>query len=303
MSTREPPPDDTWPTREERVVEDEEYVTEPVGPPPDEPDSRIGKGLLVGILIVALAAAAIAAAYFLTRDKTVNVPAVVGLSEEEAVARLGDENLDANQVYRATDKPANVVVSQKPTAGSDVDEDSVVTLVVDRGAPQAEVPTVTGLQADEAVQKLADDGFEARQTEVSATQAPGTVVAQDPTAGSKLGKGGTVSLSVSKARPVPVPNVVGSSEDTASKTLRAAGFAVNVANVPSAQPERVVIAQSPPAGGTAVTGSTVRINVSDGSGGGGATATTGTTTTTPTATTTTATTTSATTTATTTTTP
>ena len=296
MSTREPPPDDTWPTREDRVVEDEEYVTEPVGPPPDEPDSRIGKGLLVGILIVALAAAAIAAAYFLTRDKTVNVPAVVGLSEEEAVARLGDENLDANQVYRATDKPANVVVSQKPTAGSDVDEESVVTLVVDRGAPQAEVPTVTGLPAEEAVQKLADDGFEARQTEVSATQAPGTVVAQDPTAGSMLAKGGTVSLSVSKARPAPVPNVVGSSEDTASKTLRAAGFAVNVATVPSAQPEGVVVAQSPPAGGTAVTGSTVRINVSGGSGGGGATATTGTTTTTATATTTTGTTTAATTT-------
>jgi serine/threonine-protein kinase len=303
MSTREPPPDDNWPTREERVVEDDEYVTEPVGLPPDEPDSRVGKGLLLGIAIVALAAAAIAAAYFLTRDKTVNVPAVVGLSEEEAVARLGDENLEAQQVYRATEKPANVVVSQKPTAGTDVDEDSVVTLVVDRGAPQAEVPTVTGLKADEAVQKLEDEGFEARQTEVSATQAPGTVVAQDPPAGSKLAKGGTVSLSVSKARPVPVPNVVGSSEDTASKTLRAAGFAVNVANVPSAQPEGVVVAQSPPAGGTAVTGSTVRINVSDGSGGsgGGGTATTGTTTTTTTATTTSATTT--TTTATTTTTP
>jgi len=284
MSTREPPPDENWPTREERVVEDEEYATEPAGPPPDEPDNRLGKGLLLGIVIVALAAAAIAAAYFLTRDDTdtVNVPAVVGLSEEQAVARLNDENLEPHQVYRATDKPSNVVVSQQPTAGSDVDEDSVVTLVVDRGAPRVEVPTVTGLMADEAVQKLADDGFEARQTEVAATQAPGTVVAQDPTAGSMLAKGGTVTLSVSKARPAPVPNVVGSSEETASKTLQAAGFSVNVAMVPSARPEGVVIAQSPPAGGTAVTGSTVRINVSDGSGTSGATGTTETTTTTET---------------------
>ena len=284
MSTREPPPDENWPTREERVVEDEEYVTEPAGPPPDEPDNRLGKGLLLGIVIVALAAAAIAAAYFLTRDDTdtVNVPAVVGLSEEQAVARLNDENLEPQQVYRATDKPSNVVVSQQPTAGSDVDEDSVVTLVVDRGAPRVEVPTVTGLMADEAVQKLADDGFEARQTEVAATQAPGTVVAQDPTAGSMLAKGGTVTLSVSKARPAPVPNVIGSSEETASKTLQAAGFSVNVATVPSARPEGVVIAQSPPAGGTAVTGSTVRINVSDGSGTSGATGTTETTTTTET---------------------
>ena len=284
MSTREPPPDENWPTREERVVEDEEYATEPAGPPPDEPDNRLGKGLLLGIVIVALAAAAIAAVYFLTRDDTdtVNVPAVVGLSEEQAVARLNDENLEPHQVYRATDKPSNVVVSQQPTAGSDVDEDSVVTLVVDRGAPRVEVPTVTGLMADEAVQKLADDGFEARQTEVAATQAPGTVVAQDPTAGSMLAKGGTVTLSVSKARPAPVPNVIGSSEETASKTLQAAGFSVNVAMVPSARPEGVVIAQSPPAGGTAVTGSTVRINVSDGSGTSGATGTTETTTTTET---------------------
>ena len=295
MSTREPPPDEDWPTREERVVEDDEYVSEPVGPPPDDADSRVGKGLLLGIGLVLLAAIAIGAVYFLTRDNTVNVPKVVGMSEEQAVARLNDENLEPQQVYRATGKPNNVVVSQQPTAGTDVDKDSVVTLVVDRGAPQVEVPTVTGLQADEAVQKLADDGFQARKTEVSATQAPGTVVAQDPTAGSRLAKGGTVTLSISKARPAPVPNVVGSPEETASNTLRAAGFAVNVATVPSAQSKGVVIAQSPPAGGTAVTGSSVRINVSDGSGAGGggstaatteAGATTSATTTTTTATTT-----------------
>jgi eukaryotic-like serine/threonine-protein kinase len=198
MSTREPPPDENWPTREERVVEDEEYVTEPVGPPPDEPDSRVGKGLLLGLAIVALAAVAIGAVYYLTRDKTVEVPKVVGLSEEQAVAQLADDNLQAQQVYRATDKPTNVVVSQNPTAGSDVDEDSVVTLVVDRGAERVEVPTVTGLKADEAEQKLADEGLEARQTEVTATQAPGTVVAQDPPAGSMITSGGTVALSVSR---------------------------------------------------------------------------------------------------------
>src|SRR3982751_1826678 len=131
MSTREPPPDETWPTREERVVSDEEYVTEPVGPPPDEPDRRLGWGLLLGIGLVVLAAVAIGAAYFLTRDNSVNVPEVVGLNEAQAVSRLGDENLKAQQVYKRTSKPSNIVISQHPTAGSDVDEDSIVTLVVD----------------------------------------------------------------------------------------------------------------------------------------------------------------------------
>src|SRR5215210_2068347 len=174
MSTREPPPDEPWPTREERVVEDEEYATEPVGPPPDEPDRRLGWGLLVGILLVALAAAAIAAAYFLTRDDddTVNVPAVVGLNNQDARRRLEDANLESRETFRRTSKPTNVVVAQRPTAGSDVEEESIVTLVVDRGAPKVGVPNVTGLKADEAVQKLADVGLEARQTEVSGDQPP-----------------------------------------------------------------------------------------------------------------------------------
>src|SRR5215218_9616034 len=152
MSTREPPPDEPWPAREERVVDDEELVTEPVGPPPDEPDRRLGWGLLVGLLLVALAAAAIAAAWYLTRDDSddrVDVPRVVGLSNAEARARLENADLSSRETFRATAKRTNVVISQTPRAGTEVDRDSVVTLLVDRGSPKIDVPNVTGLKAAE----------------------------------------------------------------------------------------------------------------------------------------------------------
>jgi serine/threonine-protein kinase len=294
MSTREPPPDEPWPARDERVVDDEELVTEPVGPPPDEPDRRLGWGLLVGLVLVGLAAAAIAAAWYLTRDDDsddrVAVPRVVGLSNGAARARLENADLSASETFRATAKPTNVVVSQTPRAGVEVDRDSSVALVVDRGNPKISIPNVTGLKASLAVRQLEDLGLEVRQTTVSELQPAGTVVEQTPDVGTEVKRGTVVALKVAKPKPVAVPDVVGRSEDSAAATLRAAGFAVNVAKVPSGREEGEVVAQSPQAGATAATGTTVRINVSNGSGGGGGGATTPSTTTvttTPTTTTTT----------------
>lgn len=65
------------------------------------------------------------------------------------------------------------------------------------------------------------------------------------------------------ARSVSVPDVVGSPESEATAALRAAGFEVTVANVPSDQPPGTVVAQDPAGGVEADEGSTVRVNVAE----------------------------------------
>ncbi|HUH15918.1 MAG TPA: PASTA domain-containing protein [Gaiellaceae bacterium] len=65
------------------------------------------------------------------------------------------------------------------------------------------------------------------------------------------------------ARSVSVPDVVGSPEEQATAALRAAGFEVNVANVPSDEPVGTVVAQDPAGGVEADEGSTVRVNVAE----------------------------------------
>ena len=65
------------------------------------------------------------------------------------------------------------------------------------------------------------------------------------------------------ARSVPVPDTVGSPEEQATAALRAAGFEVTVANVPSDEPVGIVVAQDPAGGTEADEGSTVRVNVAE----------------------------------------
>jgi eukaryotic-like serine/threonine-protein kinase len=67
------------------------------------------------------------------------------------------------------------------------------------------------------------------------------------------------------AAQIPVPNVKGESEQTATNTLQAKGFTVSVQQAPdSPLPQNTVARQSPAAGSLAAKGSTVTIYISGG---------------------------------------
>ena len=138
--------------------------------------------------------------------------------------------------------------------------------MIDSGAPKVTVPDLKGLKADVAVQKLDAVGLDSRQTQVTSTEPAGTIVDQAPAAGQKLAKGSVVTLSVSKAAPVAVPNVGGQTQANATSALQNAGFKVTVASVPGS-PKGQVTAQNPAAGTNAAKVSTVRMNVANGVGG------------------------------------
>jgi beta-lactam-binding protein with PASTA domain len=293
----EPPPDE-WPTRAEpgyvadETVVQPAYAPEPAAavPPPEEPDTRIGKGLLLGLLAVALVAGAILAYYLLTRDDskqttttvitttpttagTVDVPRVVGLKEQEALVRLGNAGLRAKEQFKPTQKPQGLVVSQNPGEATKLKRGAQVTIVIDAGAPSVAVPDVKGLSLAAATAKLDAAGLQATQTTVTSTEKAGTVVDVAPAAGQKVKKGSTITLSVAKAAPVAVPDVVGSTQADAQAKLEDAGFKVNAATVPSSKAKGQVVAQNPATGTKALPGSAVRINVSSGAGAGGGSST------------------------------
>ena len=135
-------------------------------PPPPGPDRRIGAGMLLAIVALALAAAGVAIAYFLThRDsnaqpatttvirstapkpaaaKNVAVPRVVGLKEQPALLRLAQLGLRPKEVYRPTKQPKGIVVSQKPKEATEAKKGSQVLLVIDSGAPKVAVPDLAG---------------------------------------------------------------------------------------------------------------------------------------------------------------
>src|SRR5207253_1869994 len=89
------------------------------------------------------------------------------------------------------------------------------------------------------------------------------VLKENPAAGTKVAKGSTVSLRVSKGQTV-VPDVRGQPASDAKVALRAAGPIPVVFKVPGVEPKGTVTAQKPLPNKKVARGSTVHIAVSRG---------------------------------------
>jgi serine/threonine-protein kinase len=215
------------------------------------------------LLLVLLAAAGIGAWWYFTQQTT-TVPTVEGLTVERAVQRLQDDDLRADIVTQPSEAPRGTVFEQDPAAGTKVDKDSTVRLSTSGGPQTKTVPNAVDLPEAQARDRLVAAGFQVQTREVFSDKEPGTVVAQEPSAGEKTDDGATVTINVSKGTgEVDVPDVVGLSRAEAQSEIESAKLVPNVVTVPSNEPEGTVVAQNP-AGGKLKAGSSVRLNVSEG---------------------------------------
>ena len=244
--------DGTTRRRREEVVEEV---------PPRRP--RIWPWLLALLLLVV---GGLIAYFLLTRedDKT-TMPRVVGLTESAARIRLAEANVDAETIRRRSERQTGIVFAQAPGAGTQLDEGEDVRIFVSNGLVEVPVPSVRDLKEEEAVAKLKAAGFKTQVSRVFAGAPKGVVVEQEPRGGERAAKESTVVLTVSKGRNLkPVPDLVGQQEGEAVSKLRAAGFTARIFDVPSAEPQGVVVAQQPAGGEQAPPDSRVRLNISTG---------------------------------------
>ncbi len=103
--------------------------------------------------------------------------------------------------------------------------------------------------------------------EFSTTVASGVVISQSPAAGVSVSPGAVVALTVSKGgEPATVPDVVGQTQAAAIAVLTGAGFTIGEVTQGFSETVAVglVISQSPGAGASAGTGSSVALTVSKG---------------------------------------
>ena len=130
------------------------------------------------------------------------------------------------------------------------------------------VPNVTGLAFDDAVRRLAERGLRGAKGEerFHAASPKGTVLEQNPTAGSHDVEGGTVTLAVSIGQKFgKVPAVAGLTRDDAQHRLEAEGFDVGDVTERSSQtPAGQVIDSRPRAGADSPVPGTVGLVVSSG---------------------------------------
>jgi beta-lactam-binding protein with PASTA domain/predicted Ser/Thr protein kinase len=194
------------------------------------------------------------------------VPLVGGLPANEAADRLREAGFKSEQRGEFSDSVRRGrVIESTPPEGSTARKGSTVTLVVSRGKERAAVPEVVGRPRDEAERLLQDAGFKTSVSEQeSEDEDPGTVLEQDPAAGTEVAKGGTVALVVAQEpAEVPVPGVLDASEDDARQTLRDAGFKVRTEEAPVQTPDEdgIVVDQDPSPDTPRPNGSTVTITV------------------------------------------
>ena len=234
--------------------------------------SKKAIGIIVAIIAVVAIAAIAAFALGGTGGNTGNIPVpnVVGKTLDEATQEIEAAGLEVGNVSERSDDKTEEgkVASQDPAAGTKRAEGDRVNLVISSGTSQSPVPDVTNKTADEARKILTDAGFQvqAGAAKYSDSIEKDRVVQTDPAAGQSIPKNSVVTYYLSLGpEGTDVPNVVGSTEGSATTTLSNAGFNVTSESVyDDTVPQGQVISQTPAGGELAKDGATVHLVVSAG---------------------------------------
>ena len=198
------------------------------------------------------------------------VPNIVGKPVALAQQMLEDKNLRVKIVESNDDSvPIGEVISQYPEAGTVVKEQRLITITVSKGGEAVTMPDLKGMSKSNAEEKITKMGLKLGAVfEENSKEEAGTVIAQDPRYGSKLTKGQSVDITVSKGekkKDTIVPNYAGMNTDSAKSNIEANGLKLgNVTEQDSSKTAGTVIGQEPAAGSAAKEGDTVRLIISSG---------------------------------------
>ncbi len=132
--------------------------------------------------------------------KLAKVPVLVGSQRRLAVQQIRGRGLVPSVSEEESDTPAGEVISQAPSAGSEVEPGSSVSIVVSSGKQQAKMPNVIGRLREEAVQAVRAAGLEPtiEEEETEVAGKVGRALDQFPPPGSELTPGETVTIVVGK---------------------------------------------------------------------------------------------------------
>ncbi len=144
---------------------------------------------------------AIVKLYVSLGKQQVQIPDVSGQDPVTAANTLGAKDLTTQKVDQASDTvDAGKVIGTNPPAGTSVAKGSTVQLIVSTGKEQVTVPNLYGRTQSEAMADLQSVGLSGTVSSVSScdSASSGKVIAQSPSAGSKVQNGSNVNMSVCK---------------------------------------------------------------------------------------------------------
>lgn len=235
--------------------------------------------VIIGVIVIFLAGRALGlwgsgSDSAATGTTEITMPNVVGKDEESAKSALTALGLDPQVTYEKSDQTDGTVLEQSIDAGKTVTPGTTVSLTIAASSEGIEVPDVTGITKQEARAQLEKKNFVVNvQEQASDSVASGTVISQDPSAGSSAASGSSVTIVVSSgpdtSGQVQVPTLTGITQDEAQKLIEEAGLKLgNVTQVTNSDANLTgkVCSQSIDAGEYVEEGTSIDLEVSTGVG-------------------------------------
>jgi hypothetical protein len=151
--------------------------------------------------------------------KTVEVPAVKGMTERVARQRLTEAGFEVGvQPRESSEVATGKVIGQSPPGGKEAKRGSKVLLTVGKGQQVTKVPDLRGLPYSEAENRLEEAGYLLGGVEEATSQTipAGVIMKQDPPPGTTLAPGSYVYLTDSLGPPAEGTDASQSASSTAS---------------------------------------------------------------------------------------
>ncbi len=236
------------------------------------PRKRVRRRRVAGVLAILLLLLGGAAAgwwYLMVGPGSYTpVPDVVGAQEAQAVSMVETAQLRPTTTSTYHDEvPAGEVISVDPAIGTELPQQTTVTLTISLGIEMLTVPDITEeSDTDAAIALIQDAGFTTEpsvDTAHSSEIDEGFVISVSPEPGERVEHDAAITVTVSAGRaPISVPSVVGATVADAEEDITGAGATAEVTDEEYSDDvaEGRVISQS--VEGSALEGDTVELTVS-----------------------------------------
>ena len=213
--------------REEYALPTPEIAQETHHHPAPEESTNPSNKKTVGIIaaICAVLAILVGVGLFLIFGASdVEVPDLTHLLKDEAIHLIEESNLTVGEITEEYSGrvEAGLVISQSPSAGSEVERGTTINLTISLGVELVEVPDVTGLNLTEATDLINEIGLTLGvvNEEYSDTIYEEIVISQSLPAGGQVEIGESVDLVVSLGlETVTIPDFTGLDKDEAREMI------------------------------------------------------------------------------------
>jgi len=232
------------------------------------------KAIIMAILLAFLTTTVLGFGYIKLKGalsvKEVEVPALVGLSEDEARSKLRDLGLNmkvTDKVY-SKEYEEGKVVSQDIKDGEKVKEGYTIEVELSKGLNHVKVPTLINRNVKDLDDILDEYGLKSSVSyQYSDEKEKGLIISQNPDPYSEVEEGTVISVVVSQgpeSKLVSVPNLIGLKENDAKNAIVSSKLVLGGKNEKHSEqhPKGTVIWQSIDGGREVEKNTTINITVS-----------------------------------------